>query len=54
MCNACGNQCCGSDAFEGCGCDCSHDGCAASCDLCGHPEDECACGWDAGEDDWDW
>lgn len=21
MCNACGNVCCGSDAFEGCGCD---------------------------------
>lgn len=21
MCNACGNHCCGSDQFEGCGCD---------------------------------
>lgn len=21
MCNACGNECCGSDQFSGCGCD---------------------------------
>lgn len=24
MCNACGNVCCGSDAFSGCGCDGCH------------------------------
>lgn len=27
MCNACHNVCCGSDEFEGCGCD--HCGCEA-------------------------
>lgn len=25
MCNACGNVCCGSDEFGGCGCDGCHD-----------------------------
>lgn len=28
MCNACGNHCCGSDEFSGCGCDgCSEPEC---------------------------
>ena len=37
MCNACGNVCCGSDMFSGCGCD----GC--DCEACwsDEPEDEC-------------
>jgi hypothetical protein len=37
MCNACGNVCCGSDQFGGCGCD----GC--TCPECwsDEPEDEC-------------
>lgn len=33
MCNACGNVCCGSDMFSGCGCD----GC--DCEDC-WPDDE--------------
>jgi len=27
MCNACGNLCCGSDEFGGCGCDCEEQEC---------------------------
>jgi len=27
MCNACGFLCCGSDLFEGCGCDCPYQEC---------------------------
>lgn len=28
MCNACGNMCCGSDMFSGCGCEwCAHPAC---------------------------
>lgn len=37
MCNACGFLCCGSDMFDGCGCDhCPHSGC-----------------WDIAEDDYE-
>lgn len=38
MCNACGNVCCGSDQFGGCGCDgCHNEACwPAACD-CGDP-----------------
>lgn len=36
MCNACGNLCCGSDEFEGCGCDgCPVTDCHAACFNCG-------------------
>lgn len=34
MCNACGNQCCGSDMFGGCGCD----GC--DCEECWSDDDD--------------
>lgn len=35
MCNACGNVCCGSDEFGGCGCDgCDDPACWAPCDYC--------------------
>ncbi|GEM_PF-4525942 len=40
MCNACGNQCCGSDEFEGCGCEsCGELDCLRLCGRCG--ENEC-------------
>ena len=34
MCNACGNLCCGSDMFSGCGCD----GC--DCEDCWSDDDD--------------
>lgn len=36
MCNACGNLCCGSDEFGGCGCtSCGEPECDAGCLMCG-------------------
>lgn len=44
MCNACGNLCCGSDEFGGCGCDhCDDPACWSICDLCGECSDYCDC-----------
>lgn len=52
MCNACGNLCCGSDEFEGCGCDhCGNSECWSRCDICGDLEGGCACDDD---DDYDY
>jgi hypothetical protein len=44
MCNACNNQCCGSDQFEGCGCDnCDEPDCWSRCQGCELPETDCVC-----------
>jgi len=49
MCNACGNLCCGSDMFEGCGCDgceepeCWSDDWATDGDDDDYGYDFCAC-----------
>ncbi len=45
MCNACGFYCCALDTFDGCGCDsCPNPDCAAVCEFCGLPYDDCTCG----------
>jgi hypothetical protein len=45
MCNACGFLCCGSDQFEGCGCDgCECPDCwTADCEGCQQPIEMCGC-----------
>lgn len=51
MCNACGNLCCGSDQFEGCGCDgCREPECHTDLGDCGPIERDGFC--DAEFDDW--
>lgn len=51
MCNACGNLCCGSDEFKGCGCyHCGHPDCAdTKCWACG--DDYCDGDCQQDEDD---
>jgi hypothetical protein len=52
MCNACGNVCCGSDQFEGCGCDgCHEPDCWQTCECCDLPHDECRYHGQFGVDD---
>lgn len=51
MCNACGNLCCGSDEFGGCGCyHCGNPECAAACYFCDDPDCEGDC---QSDDDYD-
>jgi len=49
MCNACGFQCCASDMFSRCGCDCDEPMCREICSGCGSETDFCCC--DEFEDD---
>lgn len=47
MCNACGNLCCGSDEFEGCGCDhCDEPDCHSGCFFCGERDCDADCQYD--------
>lgn len=44
MCCACGNMCCGSDMFGGCGCEhCDEPECWGVCEGCGQPDFACDC-----------